>query len=898
FQATAKLPQIPGFHVESELGRGGMGVVYLARQLRLNRLVALKMIISGGHANEETKLRFLGEAEAIAKLHHPGIVQVHEFGTHDNNPYFALEYVSGGSLDKKLAGNPLPPREAAELVEKLARAVQSAHDAGIIHRDLKPANILLDDNSSSKLRTQDSALSAFSPKITDFGLVKNVGSDMTATGQILGTPSYMAPEQADGKKSVGPAADIYALGAILYECLTGRAPFKAVTPLDTLLQVLNDEPVSLRQLQAKTPMDLETICHKCLQKDAGKRYGSATELAEDLRRYLGNEPIKARRIGRVERSWRWCKRYPAVAALVFVSVLAALVASGLAGWAIYSRSLAENAKTLAEAKEKEAKTRQEETAAVLAFIENKIFRKARPKGKEGGMGIHVTLFDAISSVVPELSESFIKQPLIEARLRQTIGLSFSYLGKENLAEPQFVRAIELQKEHLGSDHSDTLYCMNYLASSYHVLGKFKEALALAEQTLKLQKEKLGTEHPDTIHSMLNLAAIYNGMGRFQEALRVNQETYQLLKKKYGPDDKDTLSSMHNLAVSYSLLGKHADALATIKENLNLRMSKYGPDHPDTLKSQLTLAGTYEDLERFTEALSLKESTLAQQKTILGFDHPDTLACMQNLAMSYVAVGRMNDALKLRQKTLQLLKNKYGSDHPETMASMASVASSLFTLNRFDEAKTLFEEALRLQTDVLGNDHRETVSTRFNLAIVFGRLNMHTKALELREEIYESDRKNNGPDHPDTLGSMNSLANAYAALNKHDKAQKMFVDLISTVEKLLAVDPAKPGMRVMLAGACCNLGKSLTDTNQFNDSLPWYEKGRKHLESELIREPNNARARLFLCNIHTNRALAFEGLARYQDADIDWKKAIDLSPDHDKQRVSDGYDEWRAKRKNK
>jgi len=304
-----------------------MGVVYLARQVRLNRLVALKMILSGDHANEETKLRFLAEAEAIAKLNHPGIVQVHEFGTHDNNPYFALEYISGGSLDKKLAGNPLPPKEAADLVEKLARAVQSAHDAGIIHRDLKPANILLDSPLPSAGEGSGVRGSVgFAPKITDFGLVKNIGSNMTATGEFRGSPNYMDPEQAEGKKSVGPAADIYALGAILYECLTGRAPFKAATPLDTLLQVINDEPVSVRQLQAKTPMDLETICQKCLQKEPGKRYGSAAELGEDLGRYLRHEPIIARRIGRIERSMRWCKRYPAVAALLLISVLGAVAA--------------------------------------------------------------------------------------------------------------------------------------------------------------------------------------------------------------------------------------------------------------------------------------------------------------------------------------------------------------------------------------------------------------------------------------------------------------------------------------------------------------------------------------------------------------------------------------------
>ncbi len=337
------LPEVEGYQLESELGRGGMGIVYLARQLKLNRLVALKMILNADHSDASVKQRFLAEAEAIARLQHPGIVQVYEFGTCEGNPYFALEYVNGGSLDKKLAGQPQPPREAADLVEKLAGAVQSAHEQGIIHRDLKPANILL----SCGGREPTLAI----PKITDFGLVKKEGSDMTATGVIMGTPSYMAPEQADSKKAIGPGADVYALGAILYECLTGRPPFKANTPLDTVLQVVNNEPVSLRQLQPKTPRDLQTICLKCLQKEPSKRYRTAAELGDDLRRYLNNEPIQAHPVGRVEKLWRWCRKHPAAAGLAAgiaaLLLIGAVIAASVANWAVEKN-------TQATAKDKQA----------------------------------------------------------------------------------------------------------------------------------------------------------------------------------------------------------------------------------------------------------------------------------------------------------------------------------------------------------------------------------------------------------------------------------------------------------------------------------------------------------------------------------------------------------------
>ena len=290
--------RIPGYEILGELGRGGMGVVYKARQTKLNRIVAVKMVLAGGHASAADLDRFLGEAEAVARMQHPQIVQIFETGQIDGLPYFALEFVEGGSLAGKLDGTPLLPHEAAKLVGLLAGGMHYAHRQGIVHRDLKPANVLL---------TKDGT-----PKITDFGLAKKVegGSGLTQSGAIMGTPSYMAPEQAEGKKGVGPAADVYALGAILYECLTGRPPFKAATPLDTILQVVSDEPVAPTRLQSGTPRDLETICLKCLQKEPAKRYESASALADDLGRFRRGEPIVARPVGGAEARSSGCGATP------------------------------------------------------------------------------------------------------------------------------------------------------------------------------------------------------------------------------------------------------------------------------------------------------------------------------------------------------------------------------------------------------------------------------------------------------------------------------------------------------------------------------------------------------------------------------------------------------------
>jgi serine/threonine protein kinase/tetratricopeptide (TPR) repeat protein len=358
------LPSVPGYEILEELGRGGMGVVYKARQVQLDRLVALKMLALALTDRPERRARFFTEARLVAQLQHPNVVQVYDVGEHEGQPFFAMEFVDGGSLSAHTAGAPQPASAAARITQTLARALHFAHQRGILHRDLKPANILLCAKAPAGRRgaTQppqpdtvataggppdvtfvtsaplDSAAleeGAFVPKISDFGLARRQEEDsgLTRTGDVLGTPSYMAPEQAAGQgKRVGPATDVYGLGAILYELLTGRPPFRAESQMATLFQVMHDDPVAPSALRGKTPRDLETICLKCLHKDPGRRYGSALGLAEDLERFLDGRPVRARRVSAAERVVKWALRRPAAAALLLCSAAFLLTAAVTFAW--------------------------------------------------------------------------------------------------------------------------------------------------------------------------------------------------------------------------------------------------------------------------------------------------------------------------------------------------------------------------------------------------------------------------------------------------------------------------------------------------------------------------------------------------------------------------------------
>ncbi|MBX9584241.1 MAG: serine/threonine-protein kinase, partial [Gemmataceae bacterium] len=471
-------PAPPGYEILGELGRGGMGVVYKARQVKLNRIVALKMILAGGHAGAEQLQRFQTEAEASARLQHPGIVQVYELGDHDGLPYFAIEYVEGGPLHKKTKKEPQPPELAAAITQGLARAIQFAHDHNVVHRDLKPQNVLVG---------ADGAL-----KIADFGLAKKLEEEegQTLSGSIVGTPQYMAPEQARGDtRHAGPAADQYSLGAILYELLTGRPPLAGATVMETLNLVQNQDPVPVRDLQPKVPIDLETVCLKCLQKEPEKRYATAGELADDLGRFLNGVPILARPVGPAERLWRWCRRNPRVAGLLAgVAGLLVTIAAGSMAFAYQINQLKDaetEAKNLAEANEKRAKENEE-----LAKKNEEVARAER------GVAVD-SLLKLATSVQGELGRKPGLQDLRE-KLFKVAADGIAEAGKRGF-EPKLARAVAGMYQQQGDFFRD------------QVPPKTAEAIKMYAEAHKIAAD-LAAADPDNPVYQINLAAMTGRLG--------------------------------------------------------------------------------------------------------------------------------------------------------------------------------------------------------------------------------------------------------------------------------------------------------------------------------------------------------------------------------------------------
>jgi tetratricopeptide (TPR) repeat protein len=719
-----QVPTIPGYEIIRELGRGGMGVVYLARDRRLKRLVALKMVLAGAHADPETRLRFRREAEAIARLQHPGIVQIHDVGEHQGRPFLSLEYVEGSNLAYQIARGAVAPRTAATLVERLARVIQHAHERGIVHRDLTPRNVLLAQSDSAQGISFQPAGPWFEPKITDFGLAKELDTDLgqTQTGAIVGTPAYMAPEQAQGRPhDIGAATDVYALGAMLYELLTGRPPFMGETGHDTLRQIVEDDPAPPTRLQNRVPRDLETIALKCLEKDPRKRYQPASELAEDLHRFLTSQPIRARPASRRERAAKWARRHPTATALLFV-VAASLVAL-VSGGVIYNAQLrherdrAENNLELAMRAVDEMLT---EVGEVQLATEPRMEEKRR-----------TLLTKALA-----LHREFMKERQGDSRVRYSTAQAHRRLAdvlrlleQRDEAIAGYDRALALLNQ-LRADAPDdpdyrqqVAHCRNYQGEVHRAAGRHRQAEAAYREAVQIDGT-LARDFPDSPDHRMNLARALYSLGivltetnRLAEAEPEFVRSADLLQKLTNEFPDKPIYQQH-LARAYLNLGtaiqspqrfNEAQAAYNRAQRLQQPLSEKYPHEPQyrhelavTLKDSGNLFLRDNRLEEARKSYGKAQELL----TALAADYPKVLVYRQELASTLNSIGRVHfdearyeAAVGPWQDAAKLLEALLGErpDTPTYQGDLGTVLGNLglakIALKRHAEARTHLEQAV-------------------------------------------------------------------------------------------------------------------------------------------------------------------------------------------------------------
>lgn len=615
-----------------EIARGGMGVVYKAKQVSLNRIVAVKMLLFGKLAGEDFVKRFRAEAEAAASLQHPNIVAIHEVGEHDGQHYFSMDYVEGSNLAALVLEKPLPARRAATYLKIVAEAIHYAHQRGVLHRDLKPSNILIDAHEQ--------------PRVTDFGLAKRLPNsatgtenlNLTLTGQVLGTPHYMPPEQADGKGvEATPASDVYSLGAIFYHLLTGRPPFLAATLESALAQLLHNEPVPPRLLNASVPRNLETICLKCLSKEPSRRYASAGALAQELGRWLNGDPILARPAGLPERLWRWGQRRPVVAGLI-VSLHLVLVL-GFSGILWQWRRAEHNAHTAANQSQR-AKQHANAEAAQRARAEAQA-KKSQQVSRflaemlqgvqpEVALGRDTTVLREILSQTEKRLRSELKdQPEVEAELRHTIGVAYLSLGDPINAESILREALRLRRAVLGDEHDDTLDSQFRLAHALRDLGRREEFTALIHQTLDLHLRLHGENDARTV-DLLNTMAD-GGMPTLTEAEALHRRAWAILERMGATNDFLLPYTLEGLAQNLRLQERLAEAEAIARESVAAHRRILGESQPVTARVQCQFAGLLRELGKFDEADRIVRESWDFLHKVYGDTDPVAIRALLELA---------------------------------------------------------------------------------------------------------------------------------------------------------------------------------------------------------------------------------------------------------------------------
>lgn len=834
------------YRVARLIGEGGMGVVYEAEQDHPRRIVALK-VIRPGLANEEILRRFERESQALGRLQHPGIAQIYEAGTADAGfgpqPYFAMEFIQGKTLKAYVLAHKLETRQRLEIVARICDAVEHAHQRGLIHRDLKPSNILVDSMGQ--------------PKVLDFGVARLTDSDERATrhtdvGQLVGTLAYMSPEQVLADPiELDTRSDVYALGVIFYELLAGKLPYTVSNALyESARAIREEDPERLSSISRSYRGDIETIVAKALEKDKERRYASARALADDIRRYLADEPISARPASTVYQLQKFTRRHKALV-LGVASVFGVLAVGYVARTreaaransaervaiaaeanaakerdeatkqrndAVAAREQAQQERNQALAEKQRADTEAEISKAVNSFLQTDLLAQASAKAQSGVNAQpdpDLKVRTALDRAAGAVGDKFRDQPLVEAAIRETIGIAYRDLALYPEAEQQLARAFELRKQTLGENddltlkvrrdqaglwvlegkypqaeslytrtldssrrlhgdkHPAVLALMTDLASVYQMEGRLQQSEAMLRKTLDIQREVLGREHPTTLETINSLARACILAGKYAEAESLYLKLIEIERRRLGAEHPQVLSYMNDLGIAYASDSKFPEAEAIYLQVVPGLRRALGPEHPDTLSVIGGLALLYKNVRKFKEAEPLYLEILAIRRRVHGEEHPDTLIALNNLGALYVSQSRYAEAEPILSKVWEARKRVLGPEHPNTLNTMANFAQLQSNQGKPQEAEPIYRDLLAIRRRVLGEEHPDTLLTMNNLAVAYSRQGKLKEAESMHAQLLEIRRRKQGDRHVDTLRTTDNLAVMYLRRGDFEHALELF-----------------------------------------------------------------------------------------------------------------------------
>ena len=726
------------YRLIKKLGEGGMGQVWLAEQTEpLHRQVALKLIRAGMYDNALLH-RFQSERQSLALMDHPAIAKVFDAGaTPDGQPYFVMEYVPGEPITEYCDRKKLSIQSRLELFIKACDGVQHAHQKAIIHRDLKPANILVVEIDGKP-----------TPRIIDFGLAKtatplDAGETLfTQTGAFVGTPGYMSPEQADpGVQDVDTRSDVYSLGVVLYVLLTGFQPIDTKRwnqqPLHEALRQLREQDpprpstkvemekessASAAELRGTEPKhlasqlhgDLDWITMKSLEKERARRYGTPSELAADIGRYLNHEPVVARPASAGYQLQKYVRRHRV--SVIVAAALTILLATFAAVQAVQLRRI----------------TRERDRANRITDFMTGMFKVSDPSEARGNS---ITAREILDKASTQIDPGLAKDPELQAQMMVVMGKVYDSLGLFAVSESLLQRGYDTRRRVLGPENPDTLNSMIALAWTLRHEGRYADAEKLQRETLEIRTRVLGPENPETIASMGNLAVTLDDEGHYADAEKLQRQVLDFRRRVLGLKNPDTVFSMNNLALDLQMEGRYPEAEKLDRDAIEIRRDILGPDHPDVLRTMHNLANVLYREGRYADAEKLDRETIDEERRVLGPENPFTMMAVNSLTAILNGEGRYAEAADLGRQVLDIRRRTLGPEHPQTLTSMSNLADTLTKLGNYEEAEKLLTQARDIQRRVLGPDHPNTAMSVYNLACLAARQGHRDEALsQLRQAL--------------------------------------------------------------------------------------------------------------------------------------------------------------------